>query len=340
MSKSILITGVSGFIGYYLCYKLIRENYNVIGIDNLNEYYDVNLKISRLKLLGINKNKFKYNNKYISHNYDNFTFYKIDLADNKNLTILFKKHKFEIVVNLAAQAGVRYSLINPKSYIDSNIMGFFNLIDLSKQFKIDHFVYASSSSVYGLNKKTPFSTSDKVDKPANIYAATKKSNELIAHSYSNMFNLRTTGLRFFTVYGPWGRPDMALFLFTDSIFNNKSIDVYNNGNMLRDFTYIDDIINSVFLVIEQELNNLKKIPYSIYNIGRSEPSNLLDFIIEIEKKINKKANKRFLPIQIGDVKETYAEMSNFKTKFSYKPSISIKEGISNFIDWYIKYYKK
>ena len=339
-NKVILLTGISGFIGYFLAKKLLNTNHIVIGIDNLSDYYDVTLKKSRLKNLGFDNKKFLSNKKYNSKLNTNLSFIKLDLVNFSGLEEIFIKYSIDHVINLAAQAGVRYSLINPKSYIDTNLVGYYNLIQLSNKYKIKHFIYASSSSVYGLNDNIPFSIDDNVDKPASLYAATKKSNELIAHSYSNMFNLKTTGLRFFTVYGPYGRPDMALFIFTKAILSNQPIKVFNNGNMQRDFTYVDDIVNSIFLILNSKSSTKNDIPYNIFNIGKSEPTNLLDFIKEIEKNLNKKAIMKFMPIQVGDVEKTYADMSYFNSYFNFTPQVSIKEGVKKFISWYLKYYKK
>ena len=274
----ILVTGAAGFIGYHLCKSLISEKYQIVGLDSINDYYDINLKFDRLISLGIKKEQSKVYNKKTS--YDNFEFIRLDLEDKKALNDLFENEKFDVVSNLAAQAGVRYSLTNPDSYINSNIVGFLNILEACRNFKINHLIYASSSSVYGKNKKIPFSTLDNVDYPISLYAATKKSNELMAHTYSHLFGLKTTGLRFFTVYGPWGRPDMALFLFTDAIHKNKPIDVYNYGKMQRDFTYVDDIINGINKIIFTNTSYL----YKVYNIGNNKSIHLTHFIDIIEKK--------------------------------------------------------
>ncbi len=347
----ILVTGTAGFIGYHLANVLAKRGDEVVGVDNINDYYDVNLKFDRLKDSGFEKEKIEYNKLISSKKYPNYKFIKLNLEDRENLEKLFKKEKFDKVCNLAAQAGVRYSLTNPYVYVDSNIVGFINLLECCRHNSIEHLAYASSSSVYGLNESQPFSTHDNVDHPISLYAASKKSNELMAHTYSHLFNLPTTGLRFFTVYGPWGRPDMALFLFTKAILEDRAIDVYNYGDMQRDFTYIDDIVEGVVRVIDNppkgNLNwsgknpdpSSSKAPYKIYNIGNNAPVGLMDFIEEIEKKIGKKARKNFLPLQPGDVKSTYADVSDLIEDLGYKPQTPIREGISNFIDWYLDYYK-
>ena len=330
----VLITGVAGFIGYHLSEKLYKKGYTVIGIDNMNNYYDVSLKEDRLK----NKSD------------KNFTFYKVDLIEKSIVEEIFYNEKPDVVVNLAAQAGVRYSLENPDAYIDSNIVGFMNILEACRHNKVKHFIYASSSSVYGANESYPFSVHDNVDHPLSLYAATKKANELMAHTYSNLYNLPTTGLRFFTVYGPWGRPDMALFKFTKNIIEGKPIDVYNNGEMMRDFTYIDDVVEAISRLIEKPARpNLnwsgKKpdpatsfAPYRIYNIGNNSPVKLLDFIEAIEEKIGKKAIINFMPLQPGDVPSTYANVDDLYKEINFKPQTSIKEGISQFVDWYVNYY--
>ncbi len=347
----ILVSGTAGFIGYHLANVLAKRGDEVVGVDNINDYYDVNLKFDRLKDSGFEKEKIEYNKLISSKKYPNYKFIKLNLEDRENLEKLFKEEKFDKVCNLAAQAGVRYSLTNPYAYVDSNIVGFVNLLECCRHNGIEHLAYASSSSVYGLNESQPFSTHDNVDHPISLYAASKKSNELMAHTYSHLFNLPTTGLRFFTVYGPWGRPDMALFLFTKAILEDKAIDVYNYGDMQRDFTYIDDIVEGVVRVIDNppkgNLNwsgknpdpSSSKAPYKIYNIGNNAPVGLMDFIEEIEKKIGKKAKKNFLPLQPGDVKSTYADVSDLIEDLGYKPQTPIREGISNFIDWYLDYYK-
>jgi UDP-glucuronate 4-epimerase len=346
----VLITGSAGFIGFHLAKQLLKQGDEVIGIDNLNDYYDKKLKYDRLAILGINKSNFNYGVELSSEKFVNFKFIKQDLTDKENLKKLFKKYKFDAVCNLAAQAGVRYSLINPDAYLESNITGFLNVLECCRHEKVGHLVYASSSSVYGLNKKMPFSVKDNVDHPVSLYAASKKSNELMAHTYSHLFNLPTSGLRFFTVYGPWGRPDMALFLFTKAILEGKEINIFNNGKMKRDFTYVDDIVGGIVRVLakppKSNLNwnelepdpSSSRAPYRIFNIGRGSSVNLLHFIDEIEKNIGLKAKKIFLPMQDGDVSETWADISELKTEFKYEPKITYKEGIKKFVNWYKIYY--
>ncbi len=329
----ILVTGAAGFIGYHLCEKLLSLGYKVIGLDNLNDYYDVQLKIDRLKQLGIEKIVESDLIEGEIH-YDKFRFLKINLEDKIQLTHLFKHQRFDVVCNLAAQAGVRFSIENPMTYINSNIVGFVNILECCRNYNIPKLVYASSSSVYGLNDNPPFSTDDNADYPISLYAATKKSNELMAHVYSHLFNIETIGLRFFTVYGPWGRPDMAMSLFTNAILNNKPVKVFNNGELSRDFTYIEDIINGVVSTIEKS-NKL----YSIYNIGNSKSVKLLDFIAEIEKCTGKTAQKELLPMQPGDVEKTWADISLLTEEFNYLPTIDISIGVKEFVKWYKDYYK-
>ncbi len=315
--NKILVTGSAGFIGYHLCKSLLNDNYDVLGIDNINDYYDVNLKKSRLNELSKNKN---------------FIFKKIDIIDKEKLSKSFKEFQPNIVVNLAAQAGVRYSIENPYAYMDSNLIGFLNIIELCRQLDTDGFIYASSSSVYGKNKKTPFSEEARVDSPMSLYAATKRSNELIAYSYSDLYKLKTTGLRFFTAYGPWGRPDMALFIFTKNILDKKPIDVFNNGNMKRDFTYIDDIISGIRSAID---HNYK---CEIFNIGNNRSEKLLDMISIIEKELNIKSIINFKSIQKGDVIESYSDIGKSAKMLGYKPLTSINKGIPLFIEWYKNYF--
>lgn len=331
----ILVTGAAGFIGYHLCEKLVSLGHEVTGLDNINDYYDLNLKYARLKELGIEE-KPVWNIISKSHIHSNFRFVKMNLEDTENLPKLFEEQKFEIVCNLAAQAGVRYSLENPMAYVDSNIVGFVNLLECVRNYKVRKLVYASSSSVYGLNEKIPFSVKDKVDHPISLYAATKKSNELMAYTYSHLFNIETIGLRFFTVYGPWGRPDMAMFLFTDAILKNKPIKVFNKGKLSRDFTYIDDIVEGVTATIITEKKN--KPMYSLYNIGNSKPVKLLDFISEIEKCTGLTAKKEILPMQPGDVEQTWADVQSLQEDFGYKPDTSIEKGVGEFVRWYKGYY--
>lgn len=330
----VLVTGVAGFIGSYVAHYLLERGDKVIGIDNLNDYYEVKLKKDRLERLGV---KSKLSSSTI---YENFTFYHIDISNVSALEKLFIDYNFDVVCHLAAQAGVRYSLENPSTYIQSNIVGFANILELAKKSKIKHLVYASSSSVYGLNKKVPFSEEDNVDYPISLYAATKKSNELMAYTYSHLYNMPVTGLRFFTVYGPWGRPDMAYFLFVKAILNNEPIKVYNNGQMERDFTYIDDIVEGIIRVIDNKpKSTMDSPPYKLYNIGNSKPVNLLHFIETIEQSLGKKAIKQFEPIQAGDVPLTYADVRSLISDMKYTPKTSIEEGIKKFVDWYLSYYK-
>lgn len=338
MSK-VLVTGGAGFIGFHLIERLLERGDTVVSIDNINDYYDVNLKFARLLQLGISKESAIWNKKILSHVHPKFSFRRMNLEDSRELDSLFEEEKFESVCNLAAQAGVRYSLENPKTYINSNIVGFFNILDACKRYDIKHLVYASSSSVYGNNKKMPLSVTDKVDHPISLYAATKKSNELMAHTYSHLYNLPTTGLRFFTVYGPWGRPDMAPFKFTKYIAEDKPIKIYNNGDMYRDFTYIDDIIEGVVRVLGTSPITASKIPYKLYNIGNSQPIKLMDFILTLENCLNKTAKKEYLPMQPGDVWRTEADISELENDLHYKPSISLSEGIGTFIEWYKEFYK-
>lgn len=330
----ILITGAAGFIGYHLVDSLIKGGGKVVGIDNINDYYDVNLKYARLTELGIVKGEISDDGKIIKSNtYGNFGFAKIDLVNLSKLEELFKKEKFTHVVNLAAQAGVRYSIENPHAYIQSNIVGFVNILECCRHNKIKHLVYASSSSVYGANSKIPFSEEDRVDSPVSLYAATKKSNELMAYTYSHLYNLPTTGLRFFTVYGPWGRPDMAPMLFANAIVNEKPIKVFNNGDMQRDFTYIDDVVNGIEKVIE--VLPTKQPNADVFNIGNSKPVDLMEFISELEKGLGKEAIKKFYPMQDGDVKRTYADTNYIQKITNYNPKTSIKQGVSIFVNWFL-----
>lgn len=333
----ILVTGAAGFIGYHLCEKLLSLGHEVVGLDNINNYYDVNLKLDRLKQLGVVKveeNKLVYS---VLHN-EKFQFIKLNLEDRENLPLLFENQSFEMVCNLAAQAGVRYSIENPFTYVESNIVGFLNLLEACRNYNVKKLVYASSSSVYGLNDKIPFSTIDKVETPISLYAATKKSNELMAHTYSHLFGIQTIGLRFFTVYGPWGRPDMAMFLFTDAILNDKPIKVFNNGELSRDFTYIDDIIEGVTATLLDTKQVEERPLYSLYNIGNSKPVKLLDFIDAIEICTDKKVQKEMLPMQPGDVEKTWADVSPLQEDYNYNPIVDINDGVPHFINWYKNYY--
>jgi UDP-glucuronate 4-epimerase len=336
MSK-ILVTGAAGFIGSHLCHRLLTDGHSVIGLDNLNDYYDVGLKKDRLQRL---------------EKQPDFRFVKMDLVDQKNLSELFAREQFEIVANLAAQPGVRYSLENPRAYIDSNIVGFANILEDCRHNNIKHLVYASSSSVYGANESVPFSVHDNVDHPLSLYAASKKANELMAHTYSHLYNLPATGLRFFTVYGPWGRPDMAYFLFTRAILEGTPIDVYNYGKMRRDFTYIDDIIEGVVRVLEQPAAPnpdwdgkrpdpaTSRTPWRIYNIGNNNPVELEEFIQTIEDALGVKAKRNMLPMQPGDMLETFANIDSLAEQVDFRPATTIQEGIRAFVDWYQEYYGK
>lgn len=342
----ILITGTAGFIGFHLASKLLERGEKVIGLDSINDYYDIRVKYGRLEMTGINKDEIEYGKLIQSKTASNYQFIQLNLEDRQGLEKLFEEEEFDKVINLAAQAGVRYSLTNPQAYMDSNIIGFLNILECCRHHGIKHLTYASSSSVYGLNESQPFSTKDNVDHPISLYAASKKSNELMAHTYSHLFKIPTTGLRFFTVYGPWGRPDMALFLFTKAIFENKPIDVFNHGEMQRDFTYIDDIVEGIIRVnnnppkANPEWNansddaSISSAPYKIYNIGNNNPVKLMDFISALENKIEKTAEKNMLPIQAGDVPSTYADVSDLIRDLDYKPQTSIQEGIDKFVDWY------
>ena len=337
----ILVTGAAGFIGFHLCKALLKQGNQIVGLDNINDYYDVNLKYARLSELGIRRSKAEiFLNKSIGKKYhDSFQFVRMNLEDRENLSVLFKEQNFSIVCNLAAQAGVRYSIENPEAYIDSNIVGFLNILECCRHNKIDHLLYASTSSVYGENKKVPFSTSDNVDRPISLYAATKKSNELMAYTYSHLFGIPTSGLRFFTVYGPWGRPDMAPILFADAIANNRSIKVFNNGNMSRDFTYIDDIVNGIEILLEHiPKKTLENPAYRVSNIGNGRPESLGNFIKAIETSFDVEVKKEYLPMQLGDVQKTWADISEIE-KLGYKSSTQIEEGVKKFVGWYKNHMK-
>jgi UDP-glucuronate 4-epimerase len=328
----VLVTGAAGFIGFHLTQALLNRGDEVVGVDNLNQYYDPSLKQDRLDIISKNRN------------FDNFEFLLADISDKEAMTKLFKTYSFDVVVNLAAQAGVRYSLDNPHKYVESNLVGFINVLEGCRNSRVKHLVYASSSSVYGMNIKQPFSVEDRVDSPVSLYAATKKANELMAHSYSHLFRLPTTGLRFFTVYGPYGRPDMAYYKFTKAILNNESIDIYNNGNMKRDFTFIDDIIEGVIRTMdkipEDQSNNYSSSapPYKIYNIGNNNPVSLKEFINVIEDACGKDANKNLLPMQAGDVPITYADIDELMANVNFAPVTSIQEGLKTFVKWYKNYH--
>jgi len=317
-SQVVLVTGSSGFIGFSLSRKLLEEGRVVIGVDSMNSYYDVNLKNARLEILKA---------------FDNFVFYEEDIQNMKALKDIFKEQKIDVICNLAAQAGVRYSLEDPFSYEKSNLEGFLNLLEIAREHEITNFVYASSSSVYGSNKKVPFSVDDRVDNPVSLYAATKKANELMAHAYSHLFNIPCTGLRYFTVYGPWGRPDMALFLFTDAILNNRPINVYNYGDMKRDFTYIDDIVAGTIAAID------KPAPYEVYNLGNSKTEQLMKLIEILERELGREAEKNMMPMQPGDVKQTSADIRKSRDNLGFDPKTPLEEGIKKFVEWYRPFYK-
>ena len=344
---NILVTGSAGFIGFHLTKKLLQLGNTVTGIDNLNDYYDVELKLNRLKETGISSDGLQWNLAKSSSVYKNYSFIKMNLEDDVKLNQLFVTSNFDVVCNLAAQPGVRYSLDNPRAYINSNIVGFLNILEACRHNKIEHLVYASSSSVYGNSDKMPLSVDDRVDNPISLYAATKKSNELMAYTYSHLFNIHTTGLRFFTVYGPWGRPDMAPALFANAITKGETIKVFNHGNLERDFTYVDDIIEGIVRVITKKpltekkntSVNLDETQYSIYNIGNGNPVKLMDFIETMENALNKKAVKKFVPMQPGDVVKTFADVNSLKNDYDYAPNTSLNEGIEKFVKWYKNYYR-
>lgn len=325
VTKTYLITGGAGFIGFHLSRSLLEKGAKVIGFDNLNDYYEVSLKEARLAIL---------------EKYEQYTFVKGDLSDNADVFRLFQEYHPQIVVNLGAQAGVRYSIDNPEAYMQSNMMGFFHILEGCRYFPVEHLVYASSSSVYGGNDKVPFSTEDKVDEPVSLYAATKKSNELMAHVYSKLYAIPATGLRFFTVYGPFGRPDMAYYKFTKKIMAGEPIQIYNNGDMYRDFTYIDDIVKGIECILcNPPAKNAKGAYYKLYNIGNNSPEKLMDFISTLEKCLGKEAKKEFLPMQPGDVYRTYADVSDLMRDFDFKPDTTIETGLTRFVEWYREYYK-
>ena len=350
----ILVTGTAGFIGFHLVQNLLENGHSILGIDNINNYYDVELKYARLKECGISRQAEQWNTPVQSAAFADYKFIRMNLEDRDLLNQLFETEKFDVVCNLAAQAGVRYSLENPHAYIRSNIVGFMNILEACRHNNIQHLVYASSSSVYGNSEKMPLSVSDSVDNPISLYAATKKSNELMAHTYSHLFNLRTTGLRFFTVYGPWGRPDMAPILFADAITKGRPIKVFNNGNLERDFTYVDDIVEGIVRIIDSTFpgnqkpvtsiqhptSSIKhpKTPYSIYNIGNGNPVKLMDFIETMEHALHLKAVKEFLPMQPGDVLKTFADVNSLKNDFGYEPNTSLNKGIEEFVKWFKEYY--
>jgi UDP-glucuronate 4-epimerase len=331
---NILITGAAGFIGYHLVNRLVREDYNITGLDNLNNYYDVKLKLDRLADAGIDNRQVAYNEPVVSERYPNYTFVQLGIEDAANLERLFARQHFDLVCHLAAQAGVRYSIKHPEAYIQSNIVGFFNILESCRHHQIKHLVYASSSSVYGNSQKVPFQTDDSTDAPISFYAATKKSNELMAHTYSHLFSLPCTGLRFFTVYGPWGRPDMAYSLFAKAITEGRPIQVFNEGNLSRDFTYVDDIVEGMARI----LGHGPKSGYQVYNIGNSRPTPLNDFIEAIEAELGIPALRQHLPMQPGDVETTYADVSALMKDYDYQPATAVKDGIRQFVHWYRAYH--
>lgn len=331
----ILVTGAAGFIGFHLVNRLLREGFEVVGLDNINDYYDPKLKYARLKEAGLHIEDIYYGKYARSKKYTLYRFIKLDIEDATNLNKVFGDNHFDYVCHLAAQAGVRYSIENPRVYIQSNIVGFFNILECCRNFPVQHLIYASSSSVYGSNIKIPFSESDNVDHPISLYAATKKSNELMAHTYSHLYGIPTTGLRFFTVYGAWGRPDMAYYSFTKSILAQKSIKVFNKGKLSRDFTYIDDIIEGIFRLVP--MAKRADVPYKVFNIGNDNPVMLEEFITILEHGLGKKAIKEYLEMQQGDVEKTWADISSLNDYIGYKPNYSIRNGLEIFIEWYIKY---
>lgn len=334
----ILVTGAAGFIGFHLVEMLIKQDYQVVGIDNINEYYDINLKYARLAASGIDKDRIVENQKVLSSKSSGYFFQKTDITDPGNLKKLFEQEQFDLVVHMAAQAGVRYSLENPDVYIQSNVAGFVNILESCRHYKVKNLIYASSSSVYGMNNEVPFKETANVDSPVSLYAATKKTNELLAYTYSYLYDLNTIGLRFFTVYGPWGRPDMAMFLFTDAVLNNRPIKVFNQGNLSRDFTYIDDVVGGIRNIIIHFEKGKQAPKYNLYNIGNSKPVKLMEFIETIEIYTNKKAIKEYLPMQPGDVEKTWAEIQNLQQDFDYLPHTPVTTGVGKFIDWYKQFY--
>lgn len=346
--KTVLVTGSAGFIGHHLAQLLHSIGLKVVGLDEINDYYDANLKIDRLKLQNVDTDKIEYG-KVVKGDID---FVKLHLQDDQAVMDLFAIYRFDYVVNLAAQAGVRYSLENPKAYLDSNVYGFLSILEACRAYPVEHLVYASTSSVYGLNENLPFKTSSTTDHPMALYAATKKSNELMAHSYSHLFKIPSTGLRFFTVYGPWGRPDMALFLFTDAIMRDEAINIFGNGEMMRDFTYVTDIVTAISKLLPKHpssrpdfdaknpTTDKSSAPYSIYNIGNNDPVGLMEYVEAIELALGKEAKKNFMGMQPGDVKATYADVETLYSYIGFKPATSVKEGVANFVNWYKEYYSK
>lgn len=349
--KKVLITGTAGFIGFHLARKLVDQGFHVTGLDIINDYYDVELKYDRLEQSGISRDSIAYNQLVTSTFPGDYQFIQLKLEDKEALSELFANRQFDVVVNLAAQAGVRYSLTHPQAYVDSNITGFLNILEACRHHPIENLIYASSSSVYGLNKNMPFSVSSNVDHPVSLYAASKKSNELMAHTYSHLFGVPTIGLRFFTVYGPWGRPDMALFLFTKAILAGEPIQVFNHGKMERDFTYVDDIVGGIERMVSQPHIKgegwnaespdpaFSSAPYKLHNIGNSNPVKLTSFIEAIEKALGKKAEWQMMPMQAGDVEKTWADVSSLTHDYNYNPGTPVETGIQRFIDWYREYYK-
>ncbi|MFC2186610.1 NAD-dependent epimerase [Peijinzhouia sedimentorum] len=352
MIKKVLVTGAAGFIGFHTSRKLLDRGDEVVGLDSINDYYDPMLKKDRLIQLGIDPKEIEYNVRVYSSKYPKFSFIRLQLEDKHNLEKLFQDAGIDHIINLAAQAGVRHSLTHPEVYMQSNILGFCHILEMARHFNVKHLVYASSSSVYGQARNIPFSTMEHVDFPVSLYAASKKANELMAHTYSHIFRVPTTGLRFFTVYGPWGRPDMALFIFTKKILAGEPIDVYNYGDMRRDFTYVDDIVEGITRVLDkaptknphaEKLNyaaDIVNTPYMVYNIGNSSPVRLMDFIEEIEEQLGKKAIKNLMPIQPGDIALSYADASELEKDLGYRPKTTIRDGVTNFLAWYREYFKE
>jgi UDP-glucuronate 4-epimerase len=348
----ILITGTAGFVGFHLALKLIDQGFDIVGIDNINDYYDPNLKFARLSESGIAKEDVKWHVEAKSSKFSNYRFIRMNVENKGELMSLCSREKFDIIVHLAAQAGVRYSILNPDAYAQSNLVSFLNILEVSRHNPVKHLVYASSSSVYGLNASMPFSVDDNVDHPVSLYAASKKANELMAHTYSHLYKIPTTGLRFFTVYGPWGRPDMAYFSFTEAMYDQKEIQVFNHGKMKRDFTYIDDIVDGIINIMNKPAEpdttwdpltpnpSRSTAPYRIYNIGNNQPVELLEFIKEIEKNVGKEAVLSFKEMQPGDVTATWANVDDLIKEHNYKPSTTIQEGLAKFVEWYVKYYNK
>ena len=345
-----LVTGAAGFIGFHLAERLLQNGHDVVGIDNINDYYDVRLKYGRLAESGIGKGAESWHTPVKSDKWGSYTFIRMALEDKDELLELFGERRFDVVINLAAQAGVRYSLENPDAYVQSNVVGFLNILEACRRFPVKHLVYASSSSVYGLNREMPFSTDQKVDSPVSLYAATKKANELMAHAYSHLYGIPTTGLRFFTVYGPWGRPDMAYYLFADAIVSDRPIKVFNQGKMKRDFTYIDDVVKGIISVADtppvQNLPGGNEQPeenentaYRVFNIGNNKPVDLIEFIGEIERNLKRRARMEMLDMQAGDVVATWADIGGLVSKFNYSPSTSVKEGVESFVKWFLEFKK-